>query len=160
MKKDGHIPDSLSYLALVQAYVKGHQYTEAEDVIDMMQTTGITPSCSHFNFLISSFTRKGCVRDAERVFQNIKKAGLDPDLACCRTMLRAYMDSGLIDEGISFFEQISESVKPDAFILSAAVHLYGGMGQDSKAEELLYFMDEEGVPFLSHLKIGSRAKET
>ncbi|CAA6669601.1 unnamed protein product [Spirodela intermedia] len=160
MQKDGHIPDSLSYLALVQAYVKGHQYTEAGDAIDTMQRTGITPSCSHFNFLISAFTRNGRVRDAERVFLNIKKAGLDPDLACCRSMLRAYMDCGLIDEAISFFEQISESVKPDAFILSAAAHLYGSMGQDSKAEELLHLMNEEGVPFLSHLKIGSRAKET
>ena len=158
MKNDGHIPDSLTYLALLQVYVRGQKYLEAEEVIQKMQLAGITPNHSHFNPLISAFTRNGYLEDAKRVLLNMKTAGLDPDLACCRAMIRAYVDYGVIEEGIFFFEQIRKLVKADAYILSAAVHLYNHVGEDCKAKELMCLIEREGVPFLSQLKIGSRTK--
>ncbi|XP_078438112.1 tetratricopeptide repeat (TPR)-like superfamily protein isoform X1 [Wolffia australiana] len=159
LKKDGLIPDSLSYLALIQAYVKGQKFAEAEQKIENMQIAGISLSCSHFNSLISAFIKNGRIGDAERVFFNMKQAGLAPDVACCRAMTRAYVDFGLVEEGIFFFEQIKESVKPDALILTAAVHFYARIGEYSKAEELVFLMNQENLPFLSQLKIGSRERK-
>ncbi|THG09889.1 pentatricopeptide repeat-containing protein At5g27270 isoform X2 [Camellia sinensis] len=159
MQKDGCLPDSLTYLALVQAYTLGLKYSEAEDAIISMQKVGFPASCAHFNLLLSAFVKAGLIQEAERVYgELISTAGLSPDLACCRTMLRGYMDYGHVKEGISLFESIRECVEPDRFIMSAAVHLYKSVGMELRADQILNSMDSLAIPFLKNLKIGSKTK--
>nr|CAB3469240.1 unnamed protein product [Digitaria exilis] len=104
MQDRGHAPDSLSYLALIRAYTEGRRYTEAEEAIQMILNSNITPSCPHFSHLIFSFTKEGNISDAQRIFNRMKEVGVAPDLACCRTMMRVYLAQGLVEEGISLFE--------------------------------------------------------
>ncbi|OVA02833.1 Pentatricopeptide repeat [Macleaya cordata] len=158
MQRNGCSPDSFTYLALIRAYTESGKYSKAEEIIGEMQKTGISPSCSHFNHLLFAFMRAGLIGDAERVYTELIGAGLSLDTACKRTMLRGYMDYGYIEEGISFFERISESVEPDRFILSAAVHLYKSVGNEIKAGEVMDCMIQLGVSFLENLEVGSKMK--
>ncbi|KAL6008226.1 hypothetical protein ACLOJK_033732 [Asimina triloba] len=159
MLNDGHAPDSFTYLALIRAYSKSQNYIEAEDIVDTMLKEGIRPLCAHFGDLLSTLTNMGLMDDAERVYTKIMKAGLLPDLQCCRAMLRGYMYYGHVDKGISFFEQMNGSVKPDGFVLSAAVHLYEHAGKELEAGIVLDSMNRDGIRFLKNLMVGSRLKK-
>jgi len=158
--QDSHAPDSLSYLALIKAYTEGKCYTEAEEAIQMMLNSNITPSCPHFNHLISTFLKEGRISDAQRIYNRMKEIGVAPDLACCRTMMRAYLEHGLIEEGISLFETTCGSLKPDSFMLSAAFHLYEHAGRESEAGNVLDAISINGTAFLRNLKVGSKLRST
>ncbi|XP_042378129.1 pentatricopeptide repeat-containing protein At5g27270-like [Zingiber officinale] len=158
MQTAGHFADSLTYLALIRACTESKKYSEAEKTIRRMLEEGITPSSAHFNYLIFGFIKDGFVSEAERVVAEMKLTGLNPDLACCRTMMRTYMDYGLIEEGLSFFETINGFLKPDGFILSAAVHLYEFAGRESEAGDALDTINLCGLLFLRNLRIGSKTQ--
>lgn len=158
MERDGHSPDSLSYLALVKAHTEAHNYSEAEDIICRMKAVGISPSSAHFHHLILAFVREGSIADAERIYNQMKQTGLSPDLACCRTMMRGYLDYGLPDEGVHFFEMVNGLIKPDGFILSAAVHIYEFLGKETEAGDILDTMNIEGLVFLRNLRVGSKSR--
>lgn len=158
MQRDGFSPDSFTYLSLIQAYTKSLKYSEAEETINSMQKQGIHPSCSHFNHLLFAFSKAGLITEAKRVFKELLMAGLSPDLACYRTMLKGYMDYGCVEEGITFFEQVRESIEQDKFILSAAVHLYKYAGKELEAKSISDFMSSLRIPFLKNLEVGLKMK--
>lgn len=160
MQRDGCLPDSFTYLALIRAYTGGLKYLEAEAAIIAMQEKGIPPSCAHYNLLLFAFAKAGLTKEAERVFAEIIAAGLSPDLACYRTLLRGYMDYGHVEEGIAFYERISELVKPDRFILSAAVHLYKSAGMELRAQDVLNSLNSSGISFLENLEVGSKTRNS
>ncbi|KAK1273246.1 Pentatricopeptide repeat-containing protein [Acorus gramineus] len=157
MQRDGHFPDSFTYLALIRAYIESKNYPKAEEIIIEMEEEGICPS-AHYNLLVLSLAKAGLVMEAGRIYTKIKQMGLSPDLPCCRNLMRAYMDYGLIDEGISLFEQINGTMKPDSFVLSAAVHLYESANKKCEASEVLDLMNKEGVMFLSNLRVGKKVQ--
>ncbi|KAK8939147.1 Pentatricopeptide repeat-containing protein [Platanthera zijinensis] len=156
MANDGHSPDSLTYLALVRAYTQACMYYEAEKVISRMNEAEISPTCAHFNYLILALVRERRIEDAERVCAQMKRAGLNPDLACCRTMVRMYMDYGRVEKGLDFFESTSGLIKPDGFILSAAVHLYEHAEKFDEAGKVLDDINLKGLLFLKNLKVGCK----
>lgn len=156
MQRNGRTPDSFTYLSLIRVYTACLKYEKAEETIISMKKTGIYPSCAHFNLLLSAFAKEGLIGEAERVYKELVAAGLRPDVSCKQTMLRGYMDYGHVKEGIHFFEQISESVEGDRFIMSAAVHFYRSTGKEVEALNVLDSMSRLGIPFLENLKIGSK----
>lgn len=160
MQEDGCPPDSFTYLALIRAYTEGFKYEEAEEAIKLMQKRGVPPSCAHYNLLLFAFTKAGLTKEAERVFEKIIAAGLSPDLACYRNFLRGYMDYGHVEQGIVYYERISKLVKPDRFIMSAAVHLYKSAGMENKARDVLSCINNLGISFLENLEVGSKTRNT
>ncbi|PON62426.1 Tetratricopeptide-like helical domain containing protein [Trema orientale] len=158
MQTDRFSPDSFTYLSLVRAYIESRKYSLAEETINSMQKRGDVASCAHFNLLLSAFAKEGLTVEAERIYKKLLGAGLNPDLACYQNMLRGYMDYGQVKEGIKFFEDISESVETDRFIMSAAVHLYKSAGKEEKAASVVDSMSNLGIAFLENLKVGSKLK--
>lgn len=156
MQKDGCSPDSLTYQALIRTYIATKKLSKAEETMNTMQKLGIYLSCDQFSSLVSAFVEEGSIRDAERIYKEHLRAALMPEVACHRSMLRVYIDYGRVKEAISLFEQISESVEPDRFVLSAVIHLYRSTGDELKACSVLDSMNSLGIPFLSTLKIGSK----
>lgn len=152
------LPDTYTYLTIIQAYTKSDKLSEAEEIINSMHKQGVMPSCSHFRYLLSAYAEMGLIGEAERVYNGISKGGLSPDLACYRTMLKGYLDYGHVEKGINFFEDISKTAKSDSFILSAAVHLYKFLGKELEAENVLKALKQQRIHFLEGLKIGLKSK--
>lgn len=67
-----------------------------------------------------------------------------------------YVENGCFDEGISFFRSIYQTVMPDIFILSAAVHLYQHAGMKQEAEDILEFLNMHGLAFQNNMRVGRR----
>lgn len=160
MRLDGLPPDSRTYLALIQANSKAQNHYKAKELIDSMQNDGIEATSAHYNLLLTAFFTAGLIGEANRIFNKLVPTGTAPDLSLCRTMLRGYMDHGYVSQGISFFETLIESLEPDRFVWSAAVHLYNSAGEKIKAENILNSMSVLGITFLKHLEIGSKGQST
>uniref|UniRef100_A0ACD6ABG4 Uncharacterized protein n=1 Tax=Avena sativa TaxID=4498 RepID=A0ACD6ABG4_AVESA len=160
MRSRGHVPDSLTYLALIRAYSEGRCYSKAEETIHMMQRSSdiAAPSSLHFNHIIFAFLKEGRIDEARRICSQMQDIGVAADLACCRKMMRAYLEHGHVDEGMSFFETACGSLKPDSFILSAAFHLYEHSGKESEAGDVLDAISLHGASFLRNLNVGSKLK--
>lgn len=158
MQKNGCCSDSLTYLALIKAYMESSKYREAEQAMISMEKEGIQPTCAHYNLLMSVFSKAGLIEEANRVFNKMLESGIKPDIVCCRTILRSYMDYGYVDKGISLFEEIQEYVEPDRFIMSAAIHLYKFIGDDLRGEAILKTMNDMGISYLRDLEIGSKKR--
>ncbi|XP_031483174.1 pentatricopeptide repeat-containing protein At5g27270 isoform X2 [Nymphaea colorata] len=156
MQSEGYCPDTFTHLALTRAYLEGKKYLEAEEIIHVMRNKGLRPTCAYFNEIITAYSKAGLVTDAERVYVRISETGIAPDISCYRTMLRTYMENGCLDEGISFFRSIYRTVKPDIFILSAAVHLYEHAGMKHEAEDVLEFLNMHGLAFQKNLRVGRK----
>ncbi|CAN6215399.1 unnamed protein product [Urochloa humidicola] len=139
MQDSGHAPDSLSYLALIRAYTEGKHYAEAEEAIQIMLINNITPSCPHFSHMIFAFLKENQISDAQRIYNQMKGLGVPPDLACCRAMMRVYLEHGLVDEGISLFETTRRK---------------------SEAGNVLDAISVNGTSFLRNLKVGSKLRTT
>jgi len=158
MQRQGCLPDSFTYLSLVQGYTRNRNFYKAEETLHAMQSKGIPPSCVHFNILLHAFTKAGLIEEAKRVYEELSTFGLVPDLVCYRTMLNGYLKYGYVEEGINFFESIHESTKRDRFIMSAAVHFYRSARKERKAKEILISMNNKGIPFLKNLQVGSEER--
>ncbi|KAF3792927.1 Pentatricopeptide repeat-containing protein [Nymphaea thermarum] len=156
MQSEGYCPDTFTHLALTRAYLEGKKYLEAEEIIHVMRNKGLRPTCAYFNEIITAYSKAGLVTDAERVYVRISETGIAPDMSCYRTMLRTYMENGCLDEGISFFRSIYRTVKPDIFILSAAVHLYEHAGMKHEAEDVLELLNMHGLAFQKNLRVGRK----
>ncbi|RAL46933.1 hypothetical protein DM860_016567 [Cuscuta australis] len=158
MRRDGFQPNSTTYLALTRAYSVGSAFNKAEKAIASMQKEGIALSCAHFNVLLTVLAKEGLVEECERIFGELGKAGLQPNVQCNRSMLRGYMESGRVEEGISFFERIRGSVETDKFIMSVALHLYRSVGMELKAREVLRSMTCLGIQVLKNLEVGAKSR--
>lgn len=159
MRRDGFQPNSSTYLALIRAYSVGSAFDKAEKAIASMQKEGITLSCAHLNVLLAALSKEGLVEDCERIYDELGKAGLQPSVQCNRSMLRGYMESGHVEEGISFFERIRGSVETDKFIMSVAVHLYRSVGMELKAQKVLRSMTCLGIQVLKNLEVGAKSRK-
>jgi pentatricopeptide repeat protein len=157
MHKEGHIPDSVTYLALVKAYTESKHYSKAEETLfHVMPKERLTPSSSHFNYLILAFIKEGSINNARRIYNQMREMGVRPNLACCRGMMRAFLELGLVEEGVSFFETLHGSVKPDSYILSAVAHLYEFLGNGHGAKNILDAINAQGLVFIGNLEVGSK----
>ncbi|XP_071711973.1 pentatricopeptide repeat-containing protein At5g27270 [Rutidosis leptorrhynchoides] len=158
MQRNGRPPNSFTYLALVRAYTTADKHTEAEGTIRLMEKEReISPSCAHYNLLLSAYAKTGPVDEVERVYDLIRAKSV-PDIGCYQIMIRFYLDYGYVEKGIDLFETIRDSVKCDRFIMSAAVHLYRSADMVNKAEGVLSCMSSMGVPFLNNLVVGSKIR--
>lgn len=157
MHKEGHNPDSVTYLALVRAYTESKHYSKAEETLfHVMPKESLTPSSSHFNYLILAFIKEGSINNAHRIYNQMREMGVRPNLVCCRSMMRAYLELGLAEEGISVFETLHGSVKPDSYILSAVAHLYQFVGNGHEAKRVLDSINVQGLVFIRNLEVGSK----
>lgn len=157
MLKEGRNPDSVTYLALVRAYTESKHYSKAEEILfHVMPKKRLIPLPSHFNCLIFAFMKEGSINNAHRIYDQMREMGVRPNLACCRIMMRAYLEFGLVEEGISFFETLHGSVKPDSYILSAAAHLYEFVGNGIEVGKVLDAINVQGLVFIRNLEVGSK----
>uniref|UniRef100_M8ASM3 Pentatricopeptide repeat-containing protein n=1 Tax=Aegilops tauschii TaxID=37682 RepID=M8ASM3_AEGTA len=159
MKELGIMPGKTSFNSMINAYATSRLHDKAEIVFQEMKSQGhtekvdATPKLSH---LIFAFLKEGQIDEAQRICCQMQEIGVAVDLACCRAMMRAYLEHGRVDEGISLFETIRRSLKPNGFILSATFQLYVHSGREPEAGDVLEAIGLHGASFLRSLKGSSK----
>jgi pentatricopeptide repeat protein len=89
-------PDLFTYNTLISLYCKRSMHYEALAVQDRMETGGVSPDIVTFNSLIYGFSREGRMREALRLFQEIK--GATPNHVTYTTLIDGHLRVNDLEE--------------------------------------------------------------
>lgn len=123
---------------MISSYGKCGRILEARQVFDEM----ICPDIVSWNALIDGYASNGHGTEAISVFQEMKANNVKPDEVTFVAILSACSHAGLIDEGLEFFNCLTEeySLKPVAEHYACMVDLLGRAGRLNEAFKLVQGM--------------------
>ncbi|XVE75982.1 hypothetical protein DITRI_Ditri12bG0135800 [Diplodiscus trichospermus] len=101
-----------------------------------------------WNSMLSVFAQHGLGKDAIEIFNRVKN-GVEPNEVTFVSLLRGCSHSGLVEEGLSFFNAMEKTygVVPREEHYSCVIDLLGRAGQLKEAEELINKMPFEPNAF-------------
>ncbi|KAJ4960108.1 hypothetical protein NE237_020018 [Protea cynaroides] len=124
--------------ALIDVYNKSGSLEDACQVFDSMAERNTVTWSS----MIISYAQYGCGREAILLFEKMLGLGFKPDAITFVGVLMACSHSGLVDEGIYYFDSMKRhhKVEPDRTHYTSMVDLLGRAGHLEEAENLINSM--------------------
>ena len=115
MLKRGMHPTAYHYAALMEAYVNSGMMGQAEAVFHSAMQTRIKPNVKLFTILIAGYGKHRKPVLARRVFEEMVRKGVNPDLAAIHAVASAYYKAGLLGPARTFLIEKWKSVAPAPF---------------------------------------------
>ncbi|EXB63285.1 hypothetical protein L484_012475 [Morus notabilis] len=137
---------------LIDMYCKSGDVDIAQAVFDKMQQRNFVSWTS----LIAGYGMHGRGKEALRVFDEMNRVGLAADSVTFVVLLYACSHSGMIDEGMKYFNGMSKGygVTPGAEHYACMVDLLGRAGRLGEALELIKGMPMEPTPIVWYSLLG------
>ena len=89
---------------LIDMYAKCGALLKAQEVFDELPFRDVVSWSS----LLAGYAQHGHAEEALNCFQEMQKDGFSPTTTICLSLLSAFSHSGLLDEGIKYFENMSQ----------------------------------------------------
>ena len=115
MLKRGMHPTAHHYAALMEAHINVGMVDQAETILRSAMQTGIKPNVKLFTVLIAGYGRQRKPISARRVFEEMIKRGVEPDLVSIHAVSSAYYKAGLLELARTFLVERWQSVAPVPF---------------------------------------------
>lgn len=133
-------------IALAAMYAKCGSLIEARRCFDMVAQN--EKNLIAWNTMITAYASYGCGLEAVSIFENMLKAGVQPDAVTFMGLLSGCSHSGLIDAGLKYFNDMSTiySVEPRVEHYSCVVDLLGRAGRLVEAKDLISQMPMQAGP--------------
>ena len=118
MLKRGMHPTAHHYAALMEAHTNAGMMDRAETILHLAMQTGIKPNVKLFTILIAGYGRQRKPIPARRVFEDMVRRGVEPDLVAVHAVSSAYYKAGLLELARAFLVEKWKSVAPVPFYRS------------------------------------------
>ncbi|GFP80368.1 putative pentatricopeptide repeat-containing protein at1g56570 [Phtheirospermum japonicum] len=127
--------------ALIDMYAKCGSISSSCKIFDCMHAKNVVSWTS----MIIGYGNHGHGPEAVDLFDRMVRAGVRPDRIVFVAVLNACSHSGLVDEGLRYFESMVSNygITPDQEIYGCVVDLLGRAGRVEEAYELI-----QGMPFM------------
>ena len=112
MLKRGMHPTAYHYAALMEAYANAGMMDQAGIVLRSATQSGIKPNVKLFTILIAGHGRQHSPVSARKVFEEMIRKGVEPDLAAIHAVASAYYKAGLLELAKSFLLEKWNTVAP------------------------------------------------
>ncbi|XP_059068267.1 pentatricopeptide repeat-containing protein At4g13650-like [Cryptomeria japonica] len=99
------LSDVVVATALVNMYAKCGSIDRARELFDRISKRDIIS----WNAMIAGYAQNGLCKDALKIFELMKNSGTFPDIVSFSCVLCACSHAGLVDEGCTYFNHISNS---------------------------------------------------
>ena len=90
--------------ALICMYVKCNALIKAKEVLEELPLRDVVSWSS----LLAGYAQHGHAEEALNCFHEMQKDGFSPTTTICLSLLNAFSHSGLLDEGVKYFENMSK----------------------------------------------------
>lgn len=132
--------------ALAGMYAKCGSLVEARRCFDTIAQNG--KNLIAWNTMITAYASHGCGVEAVSIFENMLRAGVQPDAVTFMGLLSGCSHSGLTDAGLKYFNDMStiHSVEPRVEHYACVVDLLGRAGRLVEAKELISQMPMQAGP--------------
>ncbi|GER35732.1 pentatricopeptide repeat-containing protein [Striga asiatica] len=145
MESKNIFPDLFTYNTLISMYCKKTMHYEALCVQERMKISGISPDIVTYNSLIYSYSREGRVREALRLFKEIK-GGVLPNHVTYTTLIDGFCRAGDINEALKLRELMeSKELYPGVVTFNAILRRLCEEGRIQDANRLLNEMGERKI---------------
>ncbi|RVW43530.1 Pentatricopeptide repeat-containing protein, chloroplastic [Vitis vinifera] len=132
--------------AFAGMYAKCGSLVEARRCFDTIAQNG--KNLIAWNTMITAYASHGCGVEAVSIFENMLRAGVQPDAVTFMGLLSGCSHSGLTDAGLKYFNDMStiHSVEPRVEHYACVVDLLGRAGRLVEAKELISQMPMQAGP--------------
>jgi pentatricopeptide repeat protein len=118
MLKRGMHPTAYHYAALMEAHINAGMADQAETVLHSAMHSGSKPNVRLFTILIAGYGRQRKPNSARRVFEEMVRRGVEPDLVAVHAVSSAYYKAGLLGLARAFLVENWKSIAPVPFYRS------------------------------------------
>ncbi|XP_068655198.1 pentatricopeptide repeat-containing protein At5g66520-like [Aristolochia californica] len=141
VKSVGFDKNSLVQTALAAMYAKCGSLSDARRCFDQIRE--IDKGVIAWNTMITAYASHGRGQEAIKTFENMVRARLRPDEFTFTALLSGCSHSGLVDQGLWYFEQMTSThnVKPRMEHYACVVDLLGRAGRLVDAKQLIEGME-------------------
>lgn len=115
MLKRGMHPMAHHYAALMEAHVNARMMDQAETILHSAIQAGVKPNVKLFTILIAGYGVQCKPRSARRVFEEMVRKGVEPDLPVIHAVASAYYKAGKAGLARGFLIERWTSVAPVPF---------------------------------------------
>ena len=115
MLKRGLHPTAYHYAALMEAHIYAGKTDRAETMLHSAMQTGIKPNVKLFTILIAGYGRQRQPIAARRVFEEMVRRDVEPDLVAVHAVSSAYYKAGLLELARAFLVENWKTVAPVPF---------------------------------------------
>nr|XP_010319820.1 pentatricopeptide repeat-containing protein At5g38730 [Solanum lycopersicum]XP_019069087.1 pentatricopeptide repeat-containing protein At5g38730 [Solanum lycopersicum]XP_019069088.1 pentatricopeptide repeat-containing protein At5g38730 [Solanum lycopersicum]XP_019069089.1 pentatricopeptide repeat-containing protein At5g38730 [Solanum lycopersicum]XP_019069090.1 pentatricopeptide repeat-containing protein At5g38730 [Solanum lycopersicum]XP_019069091.1 pentatricopeptide repeat-containing prot len=138
------LPDLYTYNTLISLYCKKGMHYEALCVQDRMERAGVCPDIVTYNSLIYSYCREGRMREAMRLFKEIK--GSTTNLVTYTTLIDGYCRANNVAEALRLKGAMeTKGLYPGVVTYNSILRKLCEQGQMKDANILLNEMNEKKV---------------
>ncbi|KAI9070714.1 hypothetical protein K1719_047323 [Acacia pycnantha] len=144
MEVKGVYPDIFTYNTLISLYCKRSMHYEALCIQERMEREGINLDIVSYNSLIYGFCREGRMREAMRIFSNIK--GAIPNTVTYTTLIDGYCKSNDLEQALKMREAMqAEGLYPGVVTCNTILRKLCQDGKIREANKLLIEMSERKI---------------
>ncbi|PON58019.1 Tetratricopeptide-like helical domain containing protein [Parasponia andersonii] len=137
-------PDLVTYNTLIALYCKRSMHYEALSVQHRMERAGVSPDIVTYNSLIYGFCREGRMREAVRLFREIK--GATSNHITYTTLVDGYCRQNDLEESLRLLEVMkAKGLYPGVVAYNSILRMLCKEGRIRDANKLLVEMSERKV---------------
>lgn len=112
------------------------------DVLLLMETENIKPSCFTYTILIDSKGRSRDINGMDLIVDRMKTDGIEPDISTQAVLARHYMSAGLQDKAEALLKEMEgENLKKDRWRWQILLPLYANLGKVDEVERIWKFCE-------------------
>ncbi|KAJ8534712.1 hypothetical protein K7X08_016440 [Anisodus acutangulus] len=108
MGKNGIDPDVITFNTVLDGFYKNSRFYEAEKIWDLMEKKVIT-NVRSYNSRLRGLVEKNQVVEAESLFEEMKKRGVNPDTHSHNAMITGYAKDGNLELAKSWYAKLREN---------------------------------------------------
>ncbi|KAG6468541.1 hypothetical protein ZIOFF_073229 [Zingiber officinale] len=144
MERKAVPPDLFTYNTLISLYCKKAMHYEALAIQDRMEKKGIHPDIVTYNSLIHGFCKEGRMREASKLFKEIKHA--IPNQVTYTTLIDGYCRMNDLNEALRLREEMeAKGMNPGVATYNAIIRKLCTEGKLKAVNDLLNEMDDRKV---------------
>ena len=160
MKRWGLEPDEKTYGSLVKSHEKLEDRTDkkaymksCQDLIEEMETTGLTADRECYTSLISACANVRDLDAAFTIWNTVRQRNFQPDVCLFGAMIKACLSVEDLDKADQFLQQMkTEGIEPSPIIFSTFFNYFHQKNMESHAEELYQKVKQLGIELHPQLR--------
>ncbi|KAF8093201.1 hypothetical protein N665_0388s0002 [Sinapis alba] len=132
-------PNVITYIALIDAFVKNGKVLEAKELYEEMIRMSIEPDVVTYSSLINGFCMQDRIDEASEMFDLMVSKGCFPDVVSYNTLINGFCKSKRVEDGMKLFREMSKRGLSDIWTYNI---LLGGLCDNGELEKALVIFED------------------
>ncbi|KAJ4902494.1 Pentatricopeptide repeat-containing protein [Raphanus sativus] len=142
MRRVGILPNAHTINVLTNVFCNGSSFNQVNEFLEKMEEEeGFEPDLVTYNTLVSSYCRRGRLKEAFYLYKIMYRRRVVPDLVTYTCLIKGLCKEGRVREAHqTFHRMVDRGIKPDCVSYNTLIYAYCKEGVMEQAKRLLHEM--------------------